>query len=216
MMHQDSNNPPPPATEEGTEDQQPTTNGPKLLDYDIEKILYNFHQIFLYGAIDEKLTPCICEELVAMDAMNQLSFGKEVDKYVPITMRIWSPGGYVSAGLAIIDTIDSIQTPVVTMVTGQAASMATIITVVGDMRIATKNSYIMLHPMSSGMQDYLPYMKDQMAYTDKLNERVLSLLKENTKLRQRKNKKIIEKAENGEVWMSADEALQYGLVDHII
>lgn len=189
----------------------------ELFDYNIEKILYNFHQVFLYGAIDEKMTPCICEELVAMDAMNQLEYGENYDKYIPITLRIWSPGGYVTGGLAIIDTMTTLKTPIITMVTGQAASMASIITLTGDVRLATKNSDIMFHPMRGGVDyDYLPYEKDQMAHTERSNKRVLDITCQRTKLGQKRYKKILDKAENGELWLNAEEAKLYGVIDDII
>lgn len=188
-----------------------------FIEYNIENILNNSHQIFLYNEIDEMTTKNVCQKMVAFDNVNLLSFGDDYKKYVPITLRIWSPGGYVTGGISIIDTMHSLATPVITVVIGQAASMASLVLINGDYRLASRNSSVMFHPMSGGIGfDYLPYERDNMVHTEKLNNRMLEMVKSKTKLGLRKNKKLLDKSENGVVWLDAEESLSLGIIDQIL
>lgn len=101
-----------------------------LLKIEIDQILYNSRQVFLNGIIDEKSTGDIIKQLRALSEINSK----------PIIMYINSRGGSAQQGLAIIDTMRTVRAPVVTVVTGIAASMAGIISVTGVERLMTHNA----------------------------------------------------------------------------
>ena len=192
------------------------TNLNEMPPFNPLSILGYYHQIFLYSAIDEETTRRTCQELVAMDLNNIYTHGDDVNSYQHICLRIYSPGGYVSGGWAIIDTMRTIKTPVFTIVSGQAASMASFITIAGDQRIALANAKIMLHPISGGGFDYLDFIKDGVKEMERSNDAMVKFLKEKTKLGMRKNKKHLEKALHGELYLNAQEALKLGVVDQVI
>jgi ATP-dependent Clp protease protease subunit len=135
-----------------------------------------------------------------------------LDERKEITLEINSPGGMVSYGLSIIDTINNIKAPVTTVISGEACSMAAMISVVGTKRYITRNAVWMEHSTSDLVGDYLTHIKDRTNFLIKLERRMDSILKNKTKLTTKQMSQI----KNGELWLFADEALQCGVVDKII
>jgi len=167
------------------------------------KILNKNRYILLYDEINNCSSDMVCSKLRAMDYL---------DHKLPITLEINSPGGMVSYGLSIIDTIENIKAPVYTIISGEACSMAAMISIVGEKRYITKNSVWMQHSSSDMLGGYVQHIKDATAFLIKMEKRMNDIIKQRTKL----STKQMTQIRNGELWLFANEALQYGVVDKII
>jgi len=167
------------------------------------KILNKNRYILLYDQIDNCSGDMVCSKLRAMDYL---------DHVTPISLEINSPGGMVSYGLSIIDTIENIKAPVHTIISGEACSMAAMISIVGNKRYMTKNSVWMQHSSSDMLGGYVQHIKDATAFLIKMEERMNRIIKSKTKLSARQMNQI----RNGELWLFAKEAKKFGIVDKII
>jgi ATP-dependent Clp protease protease subunit len=167
------------------------------------RILNKKRYILLYDEINNCSADMVCSKLRAMNFLNPK---------LPITLEINSPGGMVSYGLAIIDTIHDIKAPVYTIVSGEACSMAAMISIVGAKRYITRNAVWMEHSTSDLVGDYLTHIKDRTNFLIKLEGRMNAILKNKTKLTAKQMNQI----KNGELWLFSDEALKYGVVDKIL
>jgi len=167
------------------------------------KILNKNRYILLYDEINNCSGDMVCSKLRAMDYL---------DHKLPITLEINSPGGMVSYGLSIIDTIENIKAPVHTIISGEACSMAAMISIVGNKRFITKNSVFMQHSSSDMLGGYIQHIKDATAFLVKMETRMNKIIKSKTRL----NAKQMNQIRNGELWLFADECLEYGVVDKII
>ena len=167
------------------------------------KILNKNRYILLYDEINNCSSELVCSKLKAMDYL---------DNKKPITLEINSPGGFVTYGFSIIDTIAIIEAPVYTIITGEACSMAAMISIVGKKRFITTNGFWMQHSTQDLLQGNVQNIKDQAGYLLKLEKHMNEILKKNTKLNQRQLTQI----RNGQLWLFATEALKYGVVDKIL
>lgn len=162
--------------------------------------------IFLYGEINAA---------TAYDVGARIKFLDYIDSEKPITLEINSPGGEVSSGLAIIDTIQCVSCPVKTVVCGLAASMAALIAASGEkgMRYALPHSTIMIHQPLGGLgmsqvSDIEIYAKN-IVNTKKMLNRILA----DTCGR---SSKEVEQDTDRDHYMNAQEAKEYGLIDEIV
>ena len=177
-------------------------NGEKI--YDIYSKLLGERIVFINGEIDDNLANLVISELLYLDSLNNND----------IFIYINSPGGSVTAGLAIFDTINYIKSEVSTVATGLCASMAAIILAAGTKgkRLSLKNSEIMIHQVLGGTQGQATDIKIQA-------ERILEMKKKLNKiLASLCNKPItkINKDTERDYYMSAESAIKYGLIDKII
>lgn len=171
---------------------------------DISTILLENRIINLVGEVNDALAYHVTSALMVM--------AEESDK--PIQMFINSPGGSVMAGLAIIDVMNHIKAPVYTIVTGLAASMGAAILSAGEKgnRMALPNATIMLHQVSAGEQGNIQDMRVGLEFTEKLNNRLMTMIAKNCG----KTLKQLEKDTLRDKWLFADEALAYGIVDQVV
>jgi len=167
------------------------------------KILNKNRYILLYDEINNLSGDMVCSKLRAMDYL---------DTKKPITLEINSPGGMVAYGLSIIDTISNIKAPVTTIITGQACSMAAMISIIGAKRYMTENAVFMQHSSSDMLGGYVQHIKDATAFLVKMEKRMNDIIKQRTKLTTKQMTQI----RNGELWLFADDCLKYGIVDKII
>lgn len=162
--------------------------------------------IFLNEEITDNLAKEIIEKLLKLDAVN----------HKDITMYINSPGGSVSSGLAIYDTMNYIKSDVSTICVGRAASMASILLVGGakGKRLAFPNSEIMIHEVSSSVIfSKVTEMKERLDHSQSLNDRLCKLLVKNTN---RTLSQIKKDTINKDSWYSSYKAKKYGFVDKVI
>jgi ATP-dependent Clp protease protease subunit len=177
-------------------------NQVKLQDIIDSKIL-NERKIFLWGQIDDKLAKNVVERLLYLEMVNP---GKEIQLIVN------SPGGYVTSGFAIYDAMNSISSPVSTICTGLAASMASIILSAGEKgrRFILPQARVMIHQPSGGAggpASDIEIQMNEIIKTKKLGAEILANNCGQTIDR-------VMKDFNRDYWMSADESLKYGIVDH--
>ena len=173
-----------------------------LYQFDPKEVLHLHRQLFLFGAVSDASANYIKQNLIAFDIVSNQ----------PITLWLSSPGGSCSAGLSIIEVIKNIKSPVITIISSEVCSMAAAISVVGDVRWIFQSGIWMQHPMASGQSDYFPFIKDRTAFLVMYNEILNKIMKDHTKLSDDDYKKI----EHGELWLTADQALEKGVVDKII
>jgi len=173
--------------------------------YDIYSRLLKDRIIFLGGAIDDASANIIIAQLLFLD--NQGS-----DQEIRIFIN--SPGGSVSAGLAIFDTINYIKSEVSTICVGLAASMGAVLLSSGKKgkRFALPNSEIMLHQVMGGAQGQASDIEISARHILKIKDRLNKILTKNTG----QPLATIEKDTDRDFYMSADEAKKYGLIDKVI
>lgn len=172
--------------------------------YDLYSRLLKDRIVFLSGEIDDNIANLVVSELLYLDSLN----------HEEICLYINSPGGSVTAGFAIYDTMNFIKSNVRTIVIGMAASMAAFLLTCGNkgMRSALPNAEIMIHQPLGGVQGQATEMKIAC-------ERILKLKKKlNQILAKQTGQKIskIEKDTERDYFMSAEEAKKYGLIDCIL
>ncbi len=177
----------------------------KGLDREIVEYFIEKRQIFLWGQVDDDSMAKIIKALLWMNSKNQ----------EPITLFINSPGGVISAGLALYDVMQKIESPVSTVVTGQAASMGAVLSTAGakGKRYAWPNSRIMIHqPLIHG-QFYGPAADIEIQAEEML--RVRNTLNQILAHHTGKTTEQIEKDTDRDHWLSAEQAVAYGLIDEV-
>ena len=173
--------------------------------YDIYSRLLKDRIIFIGTPIDDVIANLTIAQMIFLE-------GEDPDR--DINLYIHSPGGMVTAGLAIYDTMQFVKCPVSTLCMGQAASMAAVLLAAGatGKRYVLPNSRIMIHQPLGGTQgqatDIEIYTKEMLKMKDQLNQ----ILAKHTG----RTLEQIEKDTDRNYFMSADEAKAYGLVDDII
>lgn len=128
-----------------------------------------------------------------------------------IDLRIHSYGGSVFAGIAGMETIRNSPVPVRTIIEGGAASAATFLSVVGTERLITRNSFMLIHQLSSFMWGKYEDFKDEMKNLDKLMDLIKGVYAEHTKIPMAKLEEILKH----DLWFTSGESVEYGLVDGI-
>ncbi len=171
---------------------------------DIYSLLLKERIIFLGTPINDQ---------VANSIIAQLLYLNHVDPERDIQLYINSPGGHVYAGLAIYDTMQMIQAPVSTWAVGITASMATILLAAGEKgkRYALPHSTIHMHPAGGGAQGYTPDVRIQFKELERLQNANFYILSKHTG----QPFERIEKDFDRDHYMHPQEALEYGLIDHI-
>jgi ATP-dependent Clp protease protease subunit len=161
--------------------------------------------VLLTGEVNDYMAASICMQLLFLEAENPK---KEVSMYIN------SPGGVVTSGLAIYDTMQFVRPPISTLCIGQAASMASLLLSAGhkDMRFALPNARIMLHQPSGGFQgqatDIMLHAQEILNLKKRLNEMYVKHTGQTLKK--------IEDALERDYFMTADTAKEWGIIDKVI
>lgn len=172
--------------------------------YDIYSRLLKNRIILLTGEINDSTSSSIIAQLLYLD-----SLGNE-----DISLYINSPGGSVSAGMAIYDTMNFIKSDVSTIGMGMAASMGAFLLSSGTMgkRFALSNCEVMIHQPLGGAEGQATEIKIAAEHILKLKKKLNGILAKNT----RKSLKVIERDTERDYFLDASEALEYGLIDKIV
>ena len=172
--------------------------------YDIYSRLLKDRIIFLGEQIDDRTANIIIAQLLFLDAENNQD----------IKFYINSPGGSVSAGLAIYDTMQYIKSDVSTICVGMAASMASVLLAAGKKgkRLALPNSEIMIHQVMGGAEGQASDIKIMAEHIIKTKNKLNQIIAKHTG----KKSEIVEKDSDRDNYMSAEEAKKYGLIDKVI
>ncbi len=180
-----------------------TMNGERA--YDIYSRLLNERIIFLGGGINDEVANLI---------IAQLLFLEHQDSKKDISFYINSPGGSVSAGLAILDTMNHIKCDVSTVCVGMAASMGAMILSAGTKgkRFALPNAEVMIHQPMGGAEGQASDIAITAKNILRARENLYKILSKNTG----KPMAQVEKDADRDYWMTADEAKKYGIVDEVM
>ncbi len=173
--------------------------------YDIYSRLLKERVIFLVGEIEPYMANLIIAQLLFLESENP-------DK--DISLYINSPGGHVTAGMAIYDTMQFIKPDISTLCIGQAASAASLLLCAGakGKRFCLPHSTVMIHQVLGGYQGQGTDIQIHARETQRVSDQLNSVLALHTG----KDVKLIEQDTNRDNFMSADQALKYGLIDSII
>lgn len=171
---------------------------------DLYSRLLNDRIIFINGEIDDNTASIVVSSLLYLDSLNNDD----------ISLYINSPGGSVSSGLAIYDTMNFIASDVSTIGVGLCASMGAFLLSSGKTgkRYCLKNTEVMIHEVLGGSKGQATEIKIQADHILKLRERLNKILAKNTT----KSIKRINNDTSRDYYMDAEEALKYGIVDKII
>ena len=172
--------------------------------YDIFSRLLKERIIFLSGEIDDDVANAVIAELLYLDSLNNDD----------ISIYINSPGGSITSGMAIYDTMEFIKSDVSTICIGMAASMAAFLLSCGTKgkRFILPNSEVMIHQPLGGVSGQATEIKIAAERILKLKEKLNKILSNNTN----KDFDTISKDTERDYFMNSDEALEYGIVDKII
>jgi ATP-dependent Clp protease protease subunit len=173
--------------------------------YDIYSRLLKERIIFINGPIDDAVSSVICAQLLFLESENPK---------LDISMYINSPGGVVTSGLAIYDTMEYIRPEVSTVCMGQAASMGSLLLMAGaaGKRYSLPNSRIMTHQPSGGFSGQATDIEIHAREILSLRERLNGIYVKHTG----RTLKDIEKIMDRDTFMSPEEALKYGLIDEVV
>ena len=173
--------------------------------YDIYSRLLKERIIFITGPVEDHMATLVCAQLLFLEAENPK---KEIALYIN------SPGGVVTAGMAIYDTMQFIRPAVSTLCVGQAASMGSLLLCAGEkgMRFATPNARVMVHQPSGGFQGQASDIERHAQDIIKMKRRLNDIYVKHTG----KEYETVEKTLDRDHFMTADEALDFGLIDRVI
>jgi len=173
--------------------------------YDIYSRLLKERIVFVGTAVDDEIANLIIAQLLFLE-------GEDPKK--EISLYINSPGGLVTAGLAIYDTMQYINSPITTICVGQAASMAAVLLAAGTKgkRYALPNSRILIHQPMGGVQGQATDIDIHAKEILKLRARLNEILAKHTG----QSLKKIEKDTDRDFYMTSEEAKKYGIVDEVI
>lgn len=173
--------------------------------FDIYSRLLRERIIFLTGPVEDYSASLIVAQLLFLEAENPK---KEISFYIN------SPGGVVTSGLSIYDTMQFIRCPVTTLCVGQAASMGSLLLTAGakDMRFALPNARIMVHQPSGGFQGQVTDILIHAREVESLKRRLNEIYVKHTG----RSYEDIEAALERDNFMTADQAKEFGLIDKVI
>jgi ATP-dependent Clp protease protease subunit len=172
--------------------------------FDIFSRLLRERIVFLNGPIDDNVSALVCAQLLFLEAESP---GKEIAMYIN------SPGGVVTSGFAIYDTMQYIKCPVSTVCMGFAASMGSFLLMAGEpgRRISLPNARILVHQPSGGFQGQASDIERHAEDIIKMKKRMIGLYAKHCK----RSPEEVERTLDRDFFMTAEEAKDWGLVDHV-
>jgi ATP-dependent Clp protease protease subunit len=173
--------------------------------YDIYSRLLKERVIFVTGPVEDHMASLITAQLLFLEAENPK---KEIAMYIN------SPGGVVTSGLAVYDTMQFVKPPISTLCIGLAASMGSLLLTAGakDMRFALPNARILLHQPSGGFQGQASDIERHAEDIIKMKRRLNEIYVKHTG----QEYAAIEKTLDRDYFMTADEAVKFGLIDKVL
>ena len=192
--------------EEENPKEMPESSMEKMMSgWQFDKKFIEQRKIFLWGPVDDKS---------AKDITNRLMYLEAIDPGKEITFYINSPGGVVTSGMVIYDTMQMISSPVSTVCMGMAASMGSILLSGGEKgkRFIFPNGEVMIHQPSGGGQGVSADLEIMAIQMQKVKEMGAEILAKNCG----KTKEQIMKDFDRDYWMDAKESLAYGIVDGLL
>ncbi len=160
--------------------------------------------IWVAGGVDDRMSTVVQAQLMFLDNL----------EVKDVTLHVDTPGGSVKSGLSIVDVMNYVSSDIVTVNTGMAASMGSILLGAGTKgkRFTLPNSRVMLHQVSTGASGNIQDIRRSIAEGEKYNDKLFSMLGDFTN---KTPEQVLKDAER-DFWMDGEEALAYGIVDGII
>ena len=160
--------------------------------------------IWLAGPVNDRMSTVVQAQLMFLDNL----------EVKDITLHVDTPGGSVKSGLSIVDVMNYVKSDIITINTGMAASMGSILLGAGTKgkRYSLPNSRVMLHQVSTGASGNIQDIRRSIAEGEKYNTKLFKLLGEYT---DKTPETVLEDA-NRDLWLDSDEAKAYGIIDDII
>jgi len=191
----------------------PTSTWPAVIEYtnrgrevfDLPSRMLQERIVFVIGPIEDAMASSVCMQLLFLESQNPK---KEIAMYIN------SPGGIVSSGMAIYDTMQFIRSPISTLCIGQAASMGSLLLCAGapGMRYALGNARIMVHQPSGGFQGQASDIERHAEDIIKMKRRLNEIYVKHTQ----RSYEQIEKTLDRDYFMSAEQAQDFGLIDKVL
>lgn len=170
------------------------------------------NRMYFYGEINAENTPAWSKTLdeVSIKVLNK---SNELGVTIPLTIHICSEGGSAYHGLGLADKIAKLSVPTVSIVEGYVASAATFLSMVADKRLITPNSQMLIHQFST-WYNYGTYenQKDSLENSDKLFKILMNFYKKYSNMKTREIRKLLKR----DLFLTAEECLEKGLVDEIL
>ena len=160
--------------------------------------------IWLAGPVNDRMSTFVQAQLMFLDNL----------EVKDITLHVDTPGGSVKSGLSIVDVMNYVSSDIITVNTGMAASMGSILLGAGTKgkRFTLPNSRVMLHQVSTGAQGNIQDIRRSIAEGEKYNDKLFKMLGEFTN---KTPEQVLKDAER-DFWMDGEEAVAYGIVDGVI
>ena len=173
--------------------------------YDLPSRMLQERIIFVIGPIEDHMASSVCMQLLFLKAQNPK---KEIAMYIN------SPGGVVTSGMAIYDTMQFIKPPIATLCIGQAASMGSLLLCAGEkgMRYALPNARIMVHQPSGGFSGQASDIERHAEDIIKMKRRLNEVYVKHTG----QTYDMVEKTLDRDYFMTADQAQEFGLIDRVL
>ena len=171
------------------------------------------NRVYFYAPVTDSSVLELTKILRSLDTeMQVLCLRLKIPK-VPIELHIHSSGGDLFSGLAAVDVIQSLKSPVHTYVEGSAASAATLMSIAGNKRFMYKNSFMLIHQLSSLMiHGTHEQFKDELENQERLMQKIRNLYLDKTRM----TEELIDDLLVHDLWLDSDKCLEYGLVDKIL
>ena len=193
--------------EEEEEEKEPKEKSPEMgmLMKKLEKYFFETRAIYLWGAVEDKTAKEVTTKMLLLDADKP---GEEIKFYIN------SPGGVVTSGMVIYDTMRMLKSPVSTICMGLAASMGAVLLTAGahGKRTALKHSRVMMHQPSGAIGGQASDIDITVNEIKKVKKNLYDILAFHTG----KTTKVIEKDCDRDYWLTAEESKEYGLVDEVL
>jgi ATP-dependent Clp protease protease subunit len=160
--------------------------------------------LWLAGPVNDRMSTIVQAQLMFLDNLEEKD----------ITLHVDTPGGSVKSGLSIVDVMNYVSSDIITINTGMAASMGSILLGAGTKgkRYTLPSSRVMLHQVSTGAEGNIQDIRRSIAEGEKYNNKLFGLLGQYTN----KDPEQVMKDAERDLWLSAEEAVEYGIVDNII
>ena len=170
------------------------------------------NEIFFYSYIEKTIILKLRTELTKLINKHRIYSITNNVECTPIRLYINSEGGELSSALSIVDLIERSEVPIHTIIEGEAASAATLISVVGHKRFITKNSHMLIHQVRGGMWGKMQEFEEEILNMKMYSDKLIQIYKKTTYLSEEKLTKILKK----DILWDSKKCLKYGLVDAII
>ena len=168
--------------------------------------------IYFYGVVDDSNVKLLNRALRHLDKESQIFKIKYACEAPPICLHINSYGGSLFSAFAVVDTLSQLETPVHSYIDGSAASAATLISCAATKRFMSKNSYMLIHQLSSSVWGKFEEIKDEMENLELLMDNIKRIYTLHTSIPKRDLDKILKR----DIWLNHEKCLKWGLVDEIV